>query len=226
MKKLIIICLLILTGCSNANAKTTKVEHQDIFDQIKLSNYENIMIVAHPDDETIWGGMHLLQDKYLVICLTNGDNPIRAQEFYEVMDKTPGEGVILDFPDKSHGKRDDWKSSYQKIEDDLNYLLSKQSFKMIVTHNPKGEYGHQHHKMTSAITTSIVKDLNLTNNLYYFGLYYRKTNPILPMTPTFNEELLNQKNDLANCYTSQSKVCQHLGHMFPYENWISYASWH
>ena len=46
------------------------------------------MIVAHPDDETIWGGGHLLQDDYLVICLTNGNNQIRAKEFEKVMDQS------------------------------------------------------------------------------------------------------------------------------------------
>ena len=133
---------------------------------------------------------------------------------------------ILNYPDKTNGKRDNWKSSYQKIEDDLNYLLSKQHFNLVVTHNPKGEYGHQHHKMTSAIVTSIAKDLAITNNLKYFGLYYRKTNPILPMKPTFDDDLTKQKLELADCYSSQKKVCHNLGHMFPYENWISYDEWH
>ena len=226
MKKLLIICLVLLTGCTNANAKINKIEHQDIFDQVQLSDYQNVMIVAHPDDETIWGGMHLLKDKYLVVCLTNGDNEIRSKEFKEVMKKTQNTGLILNYPDKTNGKRDNWKSSYQKIEDDLNYLLSKQHFNLVVTHNPKGEYGHQHHKMTSAIVTSIAKDLAITNNLKYFGLYYRKTNPILPMKPTFDDDLTKQKLELAVCYSSQKKVCHNLGHMFPYENWISYDEWH
>ena len=53
------------------------------------------MIVAHPDDETIWGGMHLIKDKYLVICLTNGDNKTRAKEFNDVIKQTKGTGIIL-----------------------------------------------------------------------------------------------------------------------------------
>ena len=81
-------------------------------------------------------------------------------------------------------------------------------------------------KMTSAIVTSIAKDLAITNNLKYFGLYYRKTNPILPMKPTFDDDLTKQKLELADCYSSQKKVCHNLGHMFPYENWISYDEWH
>lgn len=37
------------------------------------------MFVAHPDDETIWGGSHLLKKHYLVVCLTNGNNKTRKR---------------------------------------------------------------------------------------------------------------------------------------------------
>lgn len=225
MKKLIIIIsLILLTACSNTDS--TKVIHQELFDQLKINNYQNIMIVAHPDDETIWGGMHLIKDKYLVICLTNGDNKTRAQEFNDVIKQTDDLGIILDYPDKTNGKRDNWSNSQKNIKNDLNYLLQKQSFSKIVTHNPSGEYGHQHHKMTSSIVTNIAKTLNKTDSLYYFGKYYKKTSPMLSMKPTFNEELLKQKNQLISKYSSQNKVCQHLKHMNAFENWISYQEWY
>lgn len=35
---------------------------------------ESLMIVAHPDDETIWGGSHLINGNYTVLCITNGNN--------------------------------------------------------------------------------------------------------------------------------------------------------
>ena len=34
----------------------------------------SLMIVAHPDDETIWGGSHLINGNYTVLCITNGNN--------------------------------------------------------------------------------------------------------------------------------------------------------
>ena len=82
MKKLLIICLVLLTGYTNANVKVNKIEHQDIFDQIQLSDYQNVMIVAHPDDETIWGGMHLLKDKCLVVW---GDNECICKDKFKLM---------------------------------------------------------------------------------------------------------------------------------------------
>ncbi|WP_296876141.1 PIG-L family deacetylase [Thomasclavelia sp.] len=229
MKKIIIIILtlLLLSGCTNSTDNYQKASHQDLFDQIQFKDYKNIMIVAHPDDEAIWGGMHLLKDKYLVICLTNGDNQTRAKEFNEVIKQTSGAGIILDYPDKVDGKRDDWSKVKANIKNDLYYLLSNQKFDNIVTHNPKGEYGHEHHKMTCEIVTDISKDLKVTDKLFYFGKYYKKSNPLLSMMkPTYDEKLLKQKKELLKKYISQETVCDHLQHMFPYENWISYANWH
>ena len=81
MKKIILLCLILLNGYTNIDLSNNSIIHQQIFDQIDIDTYQNIMIVAHPDDETIWGGGHLLKDKYLVICLTNGNNKTREKEF-------------------------------------------------------------------------------------------------------------------------------------------------
>ena len=39
--------------------------------QYNASQYKKLMIVAHPDDETLWGGANLFKDRYFVVCLTN-----------------------------------------------------------------------------------------------------------------------------------------------------------
>ena len=41
----------------------------DQLDALDLSGYTKILFSAHPDDELIWGGGHLLDDKYLVVCV-------------------------------------------------------------------------------------------------------------------------------------------------------------
>ena len=55
---------------------------------IPLSSYtyyaktnDNLIIVAHPDDETIWAGEHLIRGSYTVLCITNGNNKTRKAEF-------------------------------------------------------------------------------------------------------------------------------------------------
>lgn len=37
------------------------------------------MIVAHADDEILWGGAHLLADDYYVVCVSSGDKPGRVE---------------------------------------------------------------------------------------------------------------------------------------------------
>ena len=38
--------------------------------KIDFSKYNKLMIVAHPDDETLWGGGHLIDGDYVVVCVT------------------------------------------------------------------------------------------------------------------------------------------------------------
>ena len=44
----------------------------------KAELYKNLMIVAHPDDEILWGGANLYKYSYFVVCLTNGNIVERA----------------------------------------------------------------------------------------------------------------------------------------------------
>ena len=34
------------------------------YSKIDLGDYNKLMIVAHPDDEILWGGAHLIEDNY------------------------------------------------------------------------------------------------------------------------------------------------------------------
>lgn len=45
--------MILLCGCTTS-AKVNKTKNQNLFDKTNFSNYQNIMIVAHPDDESIW----------------------------------------------------------------------------------------------------------------------------------------------------------------------------
>lgn len=84
------------TNLQKIRLEKEKVENQHLkIDEEKISSIDNVMIVAHPDDETLWGGEQLLKENYLVICITNGDNKIRKKEFEKVMEETKDYGIIL-----------------------------------------------------------------------------------------------------------------------------------
>ncbi|NBK97724.1 MAG: PIG-L family deacetylase [Erysipelotrichia bacterium] len=193
--------------------------------------YDSLMVVAHPDDETIWGADHLINGNYVVVCLTNQDNKTRSKEFTQIMKASHSQGLILAYPDKTNGKRDDWQSSKKKIQNDLAYLIKKYPFKQIVTHNPEGEYGHKHHIMTSQIVTNIVKENHELDRLYYFGKYVKKRDMQKMRSSQWlqtplSAPSLTKKKQLTKLYSSQAKVMKHLKHMFAYENWLSYNEWY
>ena len=79
--------------------------------------------------------------------------------------------------------------------------------------------------MTSAITTSSVEKVELTNQLYYFGTYVKAKNMEKSdyqqyLTNQLTGDELEAKLCLTKLYASQNKVMNHLSHMLPYENWF------
>lgn len=202
-----------------------RMENIDELPDSALADYDSLMVVAHPDDETIWGGAHLLEGRYVVVCITNGNNRTRRKEFQSVMKETGSVGLMLSFPDKTHGKRDDWTSCQKQIRQTIDTIVSRKDWSVIATHNPKGEYGHIHHQMTSAVTTDTVRKQDLDDRLYYFGTYVKAKNMNKEkyqsyLTNELTGDAYKQKLSLTKCYASQGKVMDHLGHMLPYENWI------
>ena len=56
-----------------------------ILDKHNASQYKKVMIVAHPDDETLWGGANLYKDNFFVVCITNAYNLKRSRDFRELI---------------------------------------------------------------------------------------------------------------------------------------------
>lgn len=211
------ICMMLLTA--NLFLGTSMAKPQQ-----PVKEPHALMIVAHPDDESIWGGQHLLDQKgeYVVVCLTSKNNPTRNKEFHQAIKQVHDQGVMYAYPDKVQGKRSQWKKEHKQIEKTIRYWVRKKHWTKIVTHNPDGEYGHQHHRMTSEMVTKEVKKIHETNRLVYFGKYYKKGN--LPFSMRQKKMSVEKKN-LLKAYGSQKLVLQHLHHMLPYEKWVKYKDW-
>ena len=191
-----------------------------------------LMIVAHPDDETFWGASHLMRSKkYFVVCLTNGDNDVRRVEFARTLEILGIRGIILDYPDVKDGVRSLWEGTIcPQIRNDINRLLRYQMWDEIVTHNPKGEYGHIHHKMTSRLVTESCREYDQTEDLFYFGKYYSKEN-LKKQKKNLKSSRLTQKQldlkeqILKQIYVSQPGAYEAFHHMNPYEKWVKASEW-
>jgi hypothetical protein len=192
------------------------------YSKINLNNYNNLMIISHPGDELLWGSSKLLDDNYLVVCITCGSEDTKTKEFYESISSTNDKYIILGYDEITDNQRSNWFNTKDYIKEDLEEIISLREWDIIVTHNPSGEYGHAQHKITSEIVTSIT-----TNNLYYFGNYYNKKtigNYTKELVPISNNKL-NKKQELIGIYNSESYFQTSFNHMFPYEEWISYEKW-
>lgn len=199
--------------------------NKDILDMYNAKKYKNIMIVAHPDDETLWGGANLFKDKYFVVCLTNGYKLSRANDFRKILKFTKNGGLIMDYPDLQDKIQDDWLNVENGILKDMSTIINYKRWDKIVTHGPDGTTGHYHHKKLCEFVTKIVKENNNYENLYYFGKFYRK-NETIKNLPRISEKELKYKKREVSIYKSVKKTIYRIWfHSLPYENWIPAIKW-
>ncbi len=201
---------------------------KEMLDELPLSNCTKLMVVAHPDDETLWGGAHLTEGGWFVVCLTNGYNEVRKNEFYEVIKEFGCEGMILSYPDLlANGQRSTWTTERTSIAKDVNTILKYKHWGMVVTHNPNGEYGHIHHKMTSKLVTEEFYKTYWGTNLYYFGNWYskRKLPDMEDSLRKVPEAALEKKLEALKLYKSQKGAVDSNIHMAEYENWVRATDW-
>lgn len=229
IQKIFCIFCLFLGVYFSVSPKTPYQEDQvtkEYLSSMNLKNVDRIMFVAHPDDESLWGGAHLARDKYLVVCLTNGKtyHYRRYWEFKNAMKVTNTPSIILNYPDFQNGKRIDWKPYEKQIEQDVSKLLAYKNWKVVATHNPFGEYGHQHHIGTSNIVTKSAKNYGYFNKLYYFGLYYRNTATLPVMKQESKQSMILKRKMFVPYYRERNTIKKHRL-MHPYEQWIKGTNW-
>lgn len=225
MKKIIIFFILALFSILLILFSKVYLRKNGLLRFHDWNNVDNLMIVAHPDDETLWGSEELINNRYLVVCITCGTNKKREKEIEQALKISKDRLIVLDKPDKVKGKRSDWKHYKKQIELEINYIMKKKNWNNIVTHNPEGEYGHIHHKMTNKIVTKVYNKNN-NGNLKYFGKYYSKKridkNKGAREIP---EEVYDKKMEMVDVYKSQSFIKNRFNQMYKYENLINASDW-
>jgi len=107
------------------------------------------VIVAHPDDETLWAGGTILSHPswhWFIVCLCRGSDKDRAPRFLRTMQVLGSEGIMGDLDDGPEQQPLD----QNELEWAILQLLPSMHFDLIISHNPDGEYTrHVRHEETS-----------------------------------------------------------------------------
>lgn len=113
------------------------------------------VIVAHPDDETLWAGGTLLSHPEwdcFVAALCRKSDPDRAPKFRRALAQLGASGRMADLDDGPA----QLPLPREEVEEAVLSLLPDSSFDVLVTHGPQGEYTrHRRHDETSDAVTAL-----------------------------------------------------------------------
>lgn len=105
-----------------------------------------VVIVAHPDDETLWAGGTMLMhpDSYwTVVTLCRKSDPDRAPRFEKALERYGAKGVMGDLDDGP----EQTPLRTIKVEDAIMAMLPSDRYDLVVTHGLWGEYTrHRRHE--------------------------------------------------------------------------------
>jgi LmbE family N-acetylglucosaminyl deacetylase len=146
------------------------------------------VIVAHPDDETLWAGGIILmnpQIKWTVITLCRKSDPDRAPRFFNALAELRAAGAMGDLDDGPDQNPLDQRQIQSAILD----LLPSGRFDLIITHGQRGEYTrHLRHEETASAVTTLWKERKLSSNRLWTFAYSDNNGAQLPH-PVKNAQL-------------------------------------
>ena len=173
-------------------------------------NKKAIVIVAHPDDETIWAGgiiMKYPKVDWTIFSLCRASDKDRAPKFKKVCKFYGVKGIISDLDDEHN------YPMKRIIKEAKRIILSKinlANFNYVFTHGENGEYGHPRHLAVNLSVKQILKNIeNKPEAVFYFNykkiskkefsfLTFRKNSDLL--LKLSNKEFNNKKKIISDIY--------------------------
>ena len=97
------------------------------------------VIVAHPDDETLWAGGTILSQPswhWSIVTLCRASDLDRAPRFFRALDVYGATGKMGDLDDGPEQK----PLPQNEVQETILRLLPQKHFDLLISHNPAGEY--------------------------------------------------------------------------------------
>jgi len=161
------------------------------------------VIVAHPDDETLWaGGLMLMHPdtNWTVLTMCRKSDPDRGPKFFKALEKYNAVGFMADLDDGPEQKPLDSNQVQQTIE----LLLPAKNYDIIITHNTSGEYTrHLRHEETAQAVMELWKADRLNAGQLWTFAYEDGNRKYLPraienadLIVGLNKEIWRKKYDI------------------------------
>jgi len=120
------------------------------------------VIVAHPDDETLWAGGTMLmnpQVHWKVITLCRKSDPDRSPRFFKALEQLNAAGQMADLDDGPQ----QMPLENRLVQNTIVELVAGERFDLIITHGPGGEYTrHLRHEETGKAVFALWQTGRLT----------------------------------------------------------------
>lgn len=164
---------------------------------LKLKDGQSaLVVVAHPDDETIWLGGTIARYpkvRWTIFSLCRASDADRQPKFLKVCRLYKAQAFITDLED------DDKLTIQQTIPQIKKLLLAtlpSKKFTYLFTHGANGEYGHDRHRGVHLAVQELLQTQRLTIEAGFYFNYRKKPGkflnkkgePIFPMQAKSNSD--------------------------------------
>ncbi|VVC00113.1 1D-myo-inositol 2-acetamido-2-deoxy-alpha-D-glucopyranoside deacetylase [uncultured archaeon] len=139
----------------------------------------NLVVVAHPDDETIWMGGRIIRGKdseWAILSLCRKDDPDRKPKFFNVCGALNARGFISDLDDDHPEEK---LQGIGEVVKRIEPIVADKEFDCVFTHGGNGEYGHNRHIEANAAVLHMVREGRIKcKSLFEFD-YLRVEKPFM-----------------------------------------------